>query len=273
METGTLFGYIAFVVVVLVVIMIDFHHMTVTPSNIKYFFDVHAIMLVFGGGFSSTMLSYPMGMVFHCYSMLGKVWKAKKTPFVETLTLIIDVSRIARKNILAIEEALPNIENKFLRGSLRLVVDRVDRRLITDMMEHEIRFFRAEGLEDFKALRQLGALGPGWGMLGTLVGMILLLQNLSDPSSIGPSMGIALAATLYGSIAANIIFNPAANKIEKFHGLDVLLMEIIRDGVLYIEQGERPDFIELDLINYLPESEKHMYEQLREKSQGAGGGE
>ena len=118
----------------------------------------------------------------------------------------------------------------------------------------------------------MGALGPGWGMLGTLTGMVMLLQNLDDPSSIGPSMGIALVATFYGSLAANVIFNPAASKIENFHGSEMTLKELIRDGVLYIEQGERPDYIEADLMNYLPHHAKELYEELKFENQQKGGG-
>ena len=106
-------------------------------------------------------------------------------------------------------------------------------------------------------------------MLGTLVGLVLLLQNLDDPSAIGPAMAVALITTFYGSLFANTIFSPAKKKLELYAGEQKVLMEMIRDGVLYIEGGQRPDFIENDLMNYLPPVQKTMYEALKFE----GGGE
>jgi chemotaxis protein MotA len=109
----------------------------------------------------------------------------------------------------------------------------------------------------------MASLCPAWGMLGTLVGLVLLLQNLDDPSAIGPAMAVALITTFYGSLFANTIFSPAKKKLELYQGEERVLMEMIRDGVLYIEGGQRPDFIENDLMNYLPPDQKTMYEALK----------
>ena len=107
------------------------------------------------------------------------------------------------------------------------------------------------------------------GMLGTLVGLVLLLQNLDDPSAIGPAMAVALITTFYGSLFANTIFAPAKKKLEGYKAEEKVLMEMIRDGVLYIEGGQRPDFIENDLMNYLPPPQKTMYESLKFEGGGA----
>ena len=122
----------------------------------------------------------------------------------------------------------------------------------------------------------MGSLCPAWGMLGTLVGLVILLQNLDDPSMIGPAMALALITTLYGSLFANVIFAPAKKKLVSYQAEEKVLMEMIRDGVLYIEGGQRPDFIENDLMNYLPPVQKTMYEALKFEGGGeaaAAGGE
>jgi chemotaxis protein MotA len=201
--------------------------------------------------------------------IIGKSWKPNSVQLVETLTLIIDVSKIARKNILAIEDALPSIENLFLRGGLRLVVDRADREAIVNMMAHEVKYTMAGKDNEIAVVGTMASLCPAWGMLGTLVGLVLLLQNLDDPSAIGPAMAVALITTFYGSLFANTIFAPAKKKLELYAGEERVLMEMIRDGVLYIEGGQRPDFIENDLMNYLPPVQKTMYEALKFE----GGGE
>lgn len=240
-----------------------------------YFWDTASILIVFGGTIASTFISHPLNDAKSFLGIIGKSWKANPVQLVETLTLIVDVSKIARKNILAIEDALPSIENLFLRGGLRLVVDRADREAIVEMMAHEVKYTMAGKDNEIAVVGTMASLCPAWGMLGTLVGLVLLLQNLDDPSMIGPAMAVALITTFYGSLFANVIFSPAKKKLELFAGDEKVLMEMIRDGVLYIEGGQRPDFIENDLMNYLPPVQKSMYEALKFEGGGeaAEGGE
>lgn len=252
-------------------IMVDFTTFSVNVGNIMFFIDVPSLAIVLGGTIASTLLSYPMDCVTKAPNLIGKSFKTQNVQLVETLTLIVDVSKIARKNILAIEDALPSIENLFLRNSLRLVVDRVDRALIVDIMSHEMKYSDQSTDNDIGVIKTMASLCPAWGMLGTLVGLVLLLQNLDDPSMIGPAMAVALITTFYGSLFANVIFAPTANKLSGYKDDEKLLREMIREGVLFIEKGERPDFIEQDLMNFLPSDSKAVYEQLKFDTEKKGG--
>ena len=269
MEQGTLVGTILAWFMLLFAMMFDFSTLSLNIGNGVYFWDTPSLMIVFGGTVASTFISHPMGDAKGFLGYIGKSWKPNSVQLVETLTLIIDVSKIARKNILAIEDALPSIDNLFLRGGLRLVVDRADREAIVNMMAHEVKYTMAGKDSEIAVVGTMASLCPAWGMLGTLVGLVLLLQNLDDPSAIGPAMAVALITTFYGSLFANTIFSPAKKKLELYAGEEKVLMEMIRDGVLYIEGGQRPDFIENDLMNYLPPVQKTMYEALKFE----GGGE
>jgi len=269
MEQGTLIGTILAWFMLLFAMMFNFATLSLNIGNGVYFWDTPSLMIVFGGTVASTFISHPMGDAKGFLGYIGKSWKPNSVQLVETLTLIIDVSKIARKNILAIEDALPSIENLFLRGGLRLVVDRADREAIVNMMAHEVKYTMAGKDNEIAVVGTMASLCPAWGMLGTLVGLVLLLQNLDDPSAIGPAMAVALITTFYGSLFANTIFSPAKKKLELYAGEQKVLMEMIRDGVLYIEGGQRPDFIENDLMNYLPPVQKTMYEALKFE----GGGE
>ena len=269
MEQGTLVGTILAWFMLLFAMMFNFSTLSLNIGNGIYFWDTPSLMIVFGGTVASTFISHPMGDAKGFLGYIGKSWKPNSVQLVETLTLIIDVSKIARKNILAIEDALPSIENLFLRGGLRLVVDRSDREAIVNMMAHEVKYTMAGKDNEIAVVGTMASLCPAWGMLGTLVGLVLLLQNLDDPSAIGPAMAVALITTFYGSLFANTIFSPAKKKLELYAGEEKVLMEMIRDGVLYIEGGQRPDFIENDLMNYLPPVQKTMYEALKFE----GGGE
>ena len=269
MEQGTLVGTILAWFMLLFAMMFDFSTLSLNIGNGVYFWDTPSLMIVFGGTVASTFISHPMGDAKGFLGYIGKSWKPNSVQLVETLTLIIDVSKIARKNILAIEDALPSIDNLFLRGGLRLVVDRADREAIVNMMAHEVKYTLAGKDNEIAVVGTMASLCPAWGMLGTLVGLVLLLQNLDDPSAIGPAMAVALITTFYGSLFANTIFSPAKKKLEGYAGEEKILMEMIQDGVLYIEGGQRPDFIENDLMNYLPPVQKTMYEALKFE----GGGE
>ncbi|HHZ77813.1 MAG TPA: motility protein A [Candidatus Lambdaproteobacteria bacterium] len=273
MEQGTLIGTILAWFMLLFAMTFDFATFSVKAGNVVYFWDVPSLMIVFGGTIASTFISHPMGDAKGFMGYIGQSWKKSPVQLVETLTLIVDVSKIARKNILAIEDALPSIENLFLRGGLRLVVDRADREAIVDMMAHEVKYTMAGKDNEIAVIGTMASLCPAWGMLGTLVGLVLLLQNLDDPSAIGPAMAVALITTFYGSLFANTIFSPAKKKLEGYAGEEKVLMEMIRDGVLYIEGGQRPDFIENDLMNYLPPAQKTMYEALKFEVGGAAAAE
>jgi len=276
MEQGTLIGTILAWFMLLFAMTFNFATLSVNAGNVMYFWDTPSLLIVFGGTIASTFISHPMGDAKGFLGIIGKSWKPNSVQLVETLTLIVDVSKIARKNILAIEDALPSIENLFLRGGLRLVVDRSDREAIVNMMAHEVKYTMAGKDNEIAVVGTMASLCPAWGMLGTLVGLVLLLQNLDDPSAIGPAMAVALITTFYGSLFANTIFSPAKKKLELFAGEEKVLMEMIRDGVLYIEGGQRPDFIENDLMNYLPPVQKTMYEALKFEAGGeaaAEGGE
>jgi chemotaxis protein MotA len=274
MEQGTMIGTILAFVLLLIAMCFNFTTFQVQAGNLAYFIDIPSLLIVVGGTVASVMISWPMGDAKGLFGFVGKTWKPSPVQLVETLTLIVDVAKIARKNILAIEDALPSIENLFLRGGLRLVVDRVDRQDIVDMLAHQIKYDQSAKEGEIGVVGSAASLCPAWGMLGTLVGLVLLLQNLDDPSMIGPAMAVALITTFYGSLFANVFFSPAKNKLEVNLAEEKVLFEMVRDGVLYIEAGQRPDFIESDLMNYLPPDKKAMYEALKfEGGGGEGGGE
>ena len=230
MEQGTLIGTGMAIFFLMFAMMFDTTTFSINVGNAMYFWDTGSLLIVFGGTIASTFISHPLNDAKRFLGIIGKSWKANPVQLVETLTLIVDVSKIARKNILAIEDALPSIENLFLRGGLRLVVDRADREAIVEMMAHEVKYTMAGKDNEIAVVGTMASLCPAWGMLGTLVGLVLLLQNLDDPSMIGPAMAIALITTFYGSLFANVIFAPAKKKLEGYAGDEKVLMEMIRDG-------------------------------------------
>ena len=266
MDIATTLGLILAFLLVIMGMTFDVSTFTLNLGNIQFFVDPPSILIVMGGTFASVLASFPLGKVLRMGRVVLRVFRQTPEELIETLTLIIDVSKIARKNILAIEDALPSIDSLYLRNGLRLVVDRVDRELIIDIMHSEMRYLEMRRDEEITIMKTAASLAPAFGMIGTLIGLILMLQQLNDPSTIGPSMAVAIVTTFYGTIMANTMFTPWANKLTAQKAQDKVLREMIRDGVLYIEKGERPEFIEQDLMNYLPPEMKQMYEEMKFES-------
>jgi chemotaxis protein MotA len=263
MDIATTLGFILAITLVFLGITFNINTFTINLGNIAYFIDPPSIMIVVGGTFASVLASLPLKKALGLGRVVMRAFRLMPEELIETLTLIIDVSKIARKNILAIEDALPSIDNLYLRNGLRLVVDRVDRELIIDILMSEMRYMDMRRDEDIAMLKTFGSFAPAYGMIGTLIGLVILLQNLSDPSTIGPAMAVAIITTFYGSFIANVCFLPWANKLTSQKGNDKVVREMIRDGVLFIEKGERPEFIEQDLMNYLPPELKQLYEEMK----------
>lgn len=266
MDIATIVGLSLSGSLMIMAIVFNFDTFSLELGKLQFFVNIPSVLIVFGGTFASVLTSYPLTKVLRLPHVIAKVFRQSPDELIETLTLIIDVSKIARKNILAIEDALPSIDNLFLRNGLRLVVDRVDRELIIEILHSEMKYLEIRRDEEIAILKTAGSMAPAYGMAGTLVGLILMLQNLSDPASIGPAMGVAIITTLYGVLAANIFFIPWGTKLTNKKEDDKILREMVRDGVLYIEKGERPDFIEQDLMNYLSPVLRTVYEDMKFES-------
>jgi len=259
MDLAALIGTIgAFVVIVFGVVS------NKGPESMVLLWNLPSLIVVLGGTLIATIGSYPLDQTIPgLFKSIGRVFRSKSVPLIETLVIIVDVAKVARKNVLAIEDSLPSIENEFLRNGLRLVVDRVDRELITDIMVSEMKYADQKKQLDMEVVKGMSVFSPAFGMIGTLIGLVLMLADLSDPNSIGPNMALALITTLYGALFSNGIFLPWANILETSRKADLVLYEMVRDGILFIEKNERAEFIEQDLMNYLSPELKAKYEELK----------
>ena len=250
---------------VFIVLVVVFGAVTpdIVLKNLQYLWNAPSVIIVLFGTLSATLASFPLDVFLGMGRSLKKIYGSKSIPLIETLVIIVDVAKVARKNVLAIEDSLPSIENEFLRNGLRLVVDRVDRELIQEIMQSELKYADQKKMLDQSVMKLMSSFSPAYGMIGTLIGLILMLQDLSDPSKIGPNMAVALITTLYGSLLSSGVFVPWANVLETTRVSELVMYEMVRDGVLFIEKNERAEFIEQDLMNYLTPELKSKYEELK----------
>lgn len=226
-------------------------------TTINNFIDIQSAIITFGGAFCAVMVMSSMKDFTSGLKSISIIFKAPKLDTIQIITKIIDLSNVARKEgLLSLEEAASDIEDDFLKKGINLVVDGTDPELVRDIMETELNSIDTRHQKKIKFWNDVAAMGPSWGMIGTLVGLINMLQNMSDPSSIGPSMAVALITTLYGSMLANWIGTPTASKLGVDNEAELLVKEIMIEGLLSIQAGENPRVIEEKLKSFLAPSDR-----------------
>ena len=193
---------------------------------------------------------------------MSLIFKTPENDMPSVIRKIIELSNVARKEgLLSLEEASAELDDPFLKKGILLIVDGTDPELVRAIMETELNSIDSRHRSKISFWEDLGAMGPAWGMIGTLIGLVNMLQDMDDPSSIGPSMAVALITTLYGSILANWICAPVAAKLKGQNNDEMVIKEIMIEGLLSIQAGENPRVIEEKLKSFLTPVEKTAMEE------------
>lgn len=221
-------------------------------SAVMSFLHAPSALITFGGSFMCVMASYSMSDFVAGLKSFTLIFKQSAMNVPEIIQKIIDLSNVARKEgLLSLEEAAGDIEDEFLKKGILLVVDGTDPELVRAIMETELASVDDRHKNKIGFWEQVGAMGPAWGMIGTLIGLILMLKDLSDFASIGPNMATALVTTYYGSVLANWISAPVASKLKGKNAEEMMVKEIEIEGLLSIQAGENPRVIEEKLKSFL----------------------
>ena len=195
-----------------------------------------------------------------------------KVPALETpqiIKKIIDLSNIARKEgLLSLEEAAADLDDEFLKKGILLIVDGTDPELVRDILETELSCIEDRHKKRIEFWMNVAAMGPAWGMIGTLIGLVDMLYHMDDPSTLGPAMAVALITTLYGSLLANWICTPVSNKLKADNAIEMQQKEVMIEGLLSIQAGENPRVIEEKLKSFLPPKDRTSADE-----EGEAGGE
>ena len=233
------------------------------PGALLAFVNVPGLFLVVGGGIASTMISYKFNDIVRLMKVSANVFSAKETSKEDMIRSLVDLSNKARREgLLALEGDQDTISDEFVRNSLQLVVDGVEPGTIREFMELELTNLESRHQMGQAIFKTLAAQFPSWGMMGTVIGLILMLGALDDPSALGPAMAVALITTFYGSILANYICLPMADKLTVRSKDEIQLKEMIIEGILSIQAGENPRIMEHKLKTFLSPEQKTRYEEL-----------
>lgn len=226
------------------------------------FLNAPSALITFGGAFCCVLAAYTLPDFIAGLKSFALVFKLSEMNTPDVIRKIIELSNVARKEgLLSLEEASAELEDPFLKKGVLLIVDGTDPELVRAIMETELTSVDGRHRKKIAFWDDLGAMGPAWGMIGTLIGLINMLQQMNDPSSIGPSMAVALITTLYGSMLANWICFPIAAKLKAKNEVEMTIKEIMIEGLLSIQAGENPRVIEEKLKSFLTPDEKASMEQ------------
>lgn len=247
MDLASILGMVICIVLVLIAIVAGDG-----VAALKNFGDFKSILIVLGGAFCATMASYSMKDFINGLKSFTLILRQPELNTTELIVKIIDLSNVARKEgLLSLEEAAADLDDAFLKKGILLIVDGTDPELVRGIMETELVSIEGRHKKSIAFWDTIATLGPAWGMIGTLVGLINMLQNMDDASTIGPSMSVALITTLYGSMLANWIALPVSNKLKNNNNDEMMTKEVMIEGLLSIQAGENPRVIEEKLKSFL----------------------
>ena len=205
-----------------------------------------------GGSYFSLWIAAPMNQAIGIWKILGRCFKKYEFGEEKTIRDMVRLSEQARREgILALEDSLDDLEDKFLSKGLHLMVDGHDGSAIRAILENEMAQTESRHMEWISIVNAWAGYAPGFGMMGTVIGLIGMLNNLEDKSSLGPNMATALITTLYGSFIANWLFGPMANKLSWQNGREMRSKEMVLEGVLSIQTGDNPRILATKLLTYV----------------------
>ena len=261
MDIASILGLVLCMILVIFGIVFD-KDAGIVVSNLFSFVDVPSILITFGGSFSCILASYTLPNYLAGLKSIMLIFKMSAMNVPDVIKKIIELSNVARKEgLLSLEEAASDIDDEFLKKGILLIVDGTDPELVRAIMETELVSVEGRHKDKIGFWENLGAMGPAWGMIGTLIGLINMLKKMDDPSAIGPSMAVALITTLYGSILANWICAPVASKLKSKNADEMTVKEIEIEGLLSIQAGENPRVIEEKLKSFLAPADRGSTEE------------
>jgi len=249
MDIATILGVIsAFGLVCIAIVM---------GGGIQLFINIPALMIVVGGTLGATMINYPLRDVFGVFKVVKKALLARNASLTELIKRFMAFAQKSRKEgILALENEIKEVNDDFLKKGVQLAIDGLEPQEISNILETEVDFVRSRHQLGAEIFSTMGTFSPALGMIGTLIGLVQMLQTMDDPSKIGPAMAVALLTTFYGSIMANIVCLPISGKLRTRSKEEVLTKEMAIQGIVSLSNGDNPRILEQKLQAFIPPNQR-----------------
>jgi len=246
MDLGTIAGLGAGIALIVMSIL-------TAGGEIGAFIHIPSFLMVVGGSFAAMLVANPMSRMLGIIKYINIVLRVPNYEEERIISSLVNFSEKARREgLLALEDDLEEVEDEFMRKGIQLVVDGTDPDIIKSVLYNDLNQLQSRHSVGITLFDNWGKIAPAFGMIGTLAGLISMLANLEDQSSIGPNMSLALITTMYGAIFANLIFIPIKIKLEDRDAAETLVREIMIEGILSIQSGDNPRILEEKLLSFLP---------------------
>jgi len=222
-------------------------------GSLQLFWNTPSAVLVLGGTLFVVLMSQALDKFLALFSVLKQSLFTRRQSIPNTINQIVKLGELARREgVLSLENALGDIDDEFLANGIRLVIDGTAANEIEQILDAELDAMDGRHGQGRAILETFGKYAPALGMIGTLIGLVAMLQNMNDPSQIGGGMAVALLTTMYGAILANVVFLPLADKLSYRHEEEMLLRTVMVRGILSLQAGDNPRVTQAKLSVFLP---------------------
>ena len=247
----------------------------ITQGGVGVFINIPSIMIVLGGTLAALFISFPLPAVLKVMGVLVQIFKKDIQSPTWVIALMVRMSFKARQqSLLALEQEIKTVDNRFIKLGLEMVIDGHPAELIKEVMETELDFVQIRHRRGEHIFRTAGRFAPAFGLIGTLIGLVQMLQALGSTTAaaataLGQGMAVALITTFYGAMMANLFFMPVAEKLKSRTDDEVLRTQIVIEGIQMLQAGMNPRIIERKLNSYLPpEQRASYYDQMVRRQKG-----
>ena len=212
-------------------------------GGLGWFINIPSAMIVLGGTFGAVLINYPMSDILRVAKVARNVFFEKK---------LLDMSKIARRDgILALEEKVKDVKDPFFAKGMMLMIDGIEPSTLSKILYTEVEYVEERHKVGAEIFTTMGNFAPAMGMVGTLIGLVKMLMQMEDPSAIGPAMAVALVTTFYGVILANLLFMPIAGKLKTRSVKELMIKELVINGILSVQSGDNPRVLEQKLHSFI----------------------
>jgi chemotaxis protein MotA len=249
MDLGTLLGIVSGFGLVIIAMSMG--------GGLGAFINAPSFMIVCGGTMGATLINYPISDVLGVIKVAKNAFFSEKVKTEKIMEMLIEMSKVSRREgILGLEKTLKDIKDPFFVKGMTLMIDGIEPAKLSELLNTEVEYIEERHRLGAEIFMTMGNFAPAMGMVGTLIGLVKMLMQMDDPSSIGPSMAVALITTFYGVILANLVFLPISGKLKTRSAKELAMKQLVMSGILSVQSGDNPRMLEQRLHSFVSPKER-----------------
>lgn len=253
MDLGTLLGIVSGFGLVIIAMSMG--------GGLGAFINAPSVMIVCGGTMGAVLINYPISDVLRVIKVAKNAFFSEEIKTKKIMEMLIEMSKVSRREgILGLEKTVKDIKDPFFVKGMTLMIDGIEPAKLSELLDTEVEYIEERHRLGAEIFMTMGNFAPAMGMIGTLIGLVKMLMQMDDPSSIGPSMAVALITTFYGVILANLVFIPISGKLRTRSAKELAIKQLVMSGILSVQSGDNPRMLEQKLHSFVsPEERKTVF--------------